>query len=271
LINSILVALVPALVRLTSGASLADFGLSLENLKEQVTVGAGAALLMTPPVLAIQSLAVRVWHSQKHPVEQMVLDRFSPGIAILAVISTIILAPMIEELLFRGIVQRWLTRLLGHGSVSMTFDKDKQYPELMDDDLIWTSDAEATSIDEDTEIDKPNGENDQVGSATRSTLAIILTSLFFAAMHLPQWPAPIAIFLLSLALGALYQRTGSLIAVIVMHGTFNGFSTLLLLLEALSRQIQPNNSVPQPEPLLGLLSYIFTQASFAVQFISFVR
>jgi hypothetical protein len=90
LINSILVALVPALVRLTSGASLADFGLSLENLKEQVTVGAGAALLMTPPVLAIQSLAVRVWHSQKHPVEQMVLDRFSPGIAILAVISTII-------------------------------------------------------------------------------------------------------------------------------------------------------------------------------------
>ena len=73
--------------------------------------------------------------------------------------------------------------------------------------------------------------------AISAGLPIVLTSLAFASLHATQWPAPLAIFLLSMALGALYHRTGSLLAVITMHATFNGFSTLLLLLEALSRQI----------------------------------
>ena len=73
---------------------------------------------MTPAVLAIQSLAVRIWPPRKHPVEDMILEEFTPGVAVLAILSTMILAPMIEELLFRGIVQRWLTRLFS----------DRQYP-----------------------------------------------------------------------------------------------------------------------------------------------
>ena len=51
---------------------------------------------------------------------------------------------------------------------------------------------------------------------------------------MPQWPAPVAIFLLSLGLGALYQRTGSLVASFVLHAAFNGFSTLTLILVALN-------------------------------------
>src|SRR5262249_28766190 len=58
---------------------------------------------------------------------------------------------------------------------------------------------------------------------------IAVTSVIFAAMHGPQWPAPIALFVLSFVIGYVYQRTGSLIAAICMHATFNGFSTLLLL------------------------------------------
>src|SRR5262249_49881930 len=119
LINGILLVLVPLLVRLTSGASLADFGLSLLRWKRQMAIGVGAAFLMTPAVYAIQSLAVRIWKSRQHPVEQMVLDQFSIGIAILAMGSTVVLAPMIEELLFRGIVQRWLTRALGNRTSSL--------------------------------------------------------------------------------------------------------------------------------------------------------
>jgi membrane protease YdiL (CAAX protease family) len=59
-------------------------------------------------------------------------------------------------------------------------------------------------------------------------LAIVLTSALFAAVHLPQWPAPVAIFILSLGLGVVYQRTGSLFASSLMHALFNGFSTLIL-------------------------------------------
>ena len=59
-------------------------------------------------------------------------------------------------------------------------------------------------------------------------------------MHLPQWPAPIAIFLLSMGLGTSTSRTGSLLAAIVMHGTFNGFNTVLMLMAAIDHQLQPH-------------------------------
>jgi hypothetical protein len=57
----------------------------------------------------------------------------------------------------------------------------------------------------------------------------VLTSLFFGFVHLPQWPAPIALFVLSISLGTVYQRTGSLIASSFMHATFNGLSTIALI------------------------------------------
>ena len=46
-----------------------------------MAIGAAAALLMTPAVYAIQSLAVRIWKYQHHPVEELVLGKFSFGIA----------------------------------------------------------------------------------------------------------------------------------------------------------------------------------------------
>jgi membrane protease YdiL (CAAX protease family) len=200
---------------------------------------------MTPAVYAVQSLAVRIWRSQQHPVEQMVLDKFSVGIAILAVASTIVLAPMIEELLFRGIVQRWLARLVGDRPRSSTIEEDPGSPGIPGDDFEWEPGHPLTKAVEEGEAENKRGVLVHQGASPGSSLPIVLTSVLFATMHLPQWPAPIAIFLLSMALGRLFQRTGSLIAVATMHATFNGFSTLLLLLEALSRQLQPHQAAPQ--------------------------
>ena len=80
-------------------------------------------------------------------------------------------------------------------------------------------------------------ENVNLPYRPRSTLwtgvAIVLTSLIFAALHAAQWPAPIPLFLLAVGLGVVYQRTGSLLAPIVMHAVFNGFSTLMLFFVAL--------------------------------------
>jgi membrane protease YdiL (CAAX protease family) len=254
MINGLLIVLVPALILVSCRGSLADFGLDFEDWRHQIAIGSVAALLMTPAVYAIQSLAIRVWRSQKHPVEQMVLDRFSIGIAALAIVSTMVLAPVIEELLFRGIMQRWLTKLLGDrdrtpsvspvqpGPVGIGLDHDSDLPL-------------PRRLGELPEVEILNERCHRGGTPVIATLPILMTSLFFATMHLAQWPAPIAIFLLSMALGTLYQKTGSLLAVVTMHGTFNGFSTLLLLLEALSRQLQPN-AVPHACIGLDLLSPI---------------
>jgi membrane protease YdiL (CAAX protease family) len=65
-------------------------------------------------------------------------------------------------------------------------------------------------------------------------LGIIFTSLVFGAIHFDQWPAPIPLFMLALIIGSVYYRTGSLIAAICMHATFNGFSTLGLFVAVLA-------------------------------------
>ena len=59
-------------------------------------------------------------------------------------------------------------------------------------------------------------------------LAVIITSVIFAIIH-PLWTAPM-IFLLSLCLGYAYERTGSLWVPILMHAMFNTTSTLMFLL-----------------------------------------
>jgi membrane protease YdiL (CAAX protease family) len=80
----------------------------------------------------------------------------------------------------------------------------------------------------------------------------MLTSFLFAAVHLPQWPAPLAIFLLSLGLGVVYQRTGSLVASVVMHGLFNSLATLVLLGGMLEKELprpeKKNPAVPAAKP-----------------------
>jgi membrane protease YdiL (CAAX protease family) len=239
-INGVLVVLVPLLLRFTARARLADFGLTLVDWRRQVAVGAAAALLMTPAVHAVQGLAVRVWGYQKHPVEQMVLGDFSPGIALLAVVSTVVLAPLVEELLFRGIVQRWLVRLAGEPREARSRANPGGLTDLGPEMLSPSRDPfdpRATMEDATGSAYRASLLQESVGPAPAPGLPILLTSLGFAALHAAQWPAPIAIFLLSMAIGVLYHQTGSLLAAITMHAMFNGFSTLLLLLSALSQQI----------------------------------
>jgi membrane protease YdiL (CAAX protease family) len=242
--NGLLLVLVPAFVRLTSGAGLADLGLHRQEWPRQMGIGVRAAVLMTPPVCAIQFLTVHIWRSQAHPVEQMVLEKLTVRVAILAVLSTMVLAPLIEELLFRGIFQRWLGRLVEDRPLPTTTipEKGRFGPlEPENESFFLNSKAaptESTPIDPGSEILASGHRPAKPPSSRSSSLPILFTSFFFAAMHLSQWPAPVAIFLLSMALGTVYQRTGSLLAAITMHATFNGVNTLLLLLLALGLHIQ---------------------------------
>jgi membrane protease YdiL (CAAX protease family) len=236
-VNLLLILLVPAHLRLSTGATWADLGLNARRWVRQIAVGIRYALLMTPVVYGVQSIAVRIWRRQEHVVEQMILDKLTLGGAVLAVLSTMVLAPLTEELLFRCIIQRWLSRLLGGNSKA----EPKALPK---DDFEWEPDVlPATGpLGLTSPLSKKTSQLPEV--PITANLAIFLTSIAFAAMHFPQWPAPIAIFFLSMALGTVYQRTGSLIATIAMHGTFNGISTLLLLLAAIALKIHPQVQPP---------------------------
>jgi membrane protease YdiL (CAAX protease family) len=245
LTNLALLILLPLVLRMTSGGRLRDLGLSFEGWPRQVAVGAVAALSAAPFVYSIQFLAIRIWDSSAHPLQKMLLDEFSPGVAELAILSGVILAPVVEELVFRGIFQSWLAELFTRRrSVSPL-----QSPETVIKDAesatgtsVWDLELDTQNIQPSQSPAKPDFTFGGNRAGARSH-GIVLTSLLFAAVHAGQWPAPIALFLLALVIGTVYERTGSLMAAIVLHATFNGLSTVAMFIVLLASPIVDANKV----------------------------
>jgi membrane protease YdiL (CAAX protease family) len=286
-INGIFILLLPGLARLTSGARLRDLGLSLRGWRRQAAIGIVAVLFLMPIVYSVQMACVSFLHLPdqerekfKHPLEKMLRDTFSPGVASVALLSAVVLAPVFEELMFRGFIQSWLVkafeRLAGlfrpsetvrpsaPPSPDVTLQADSFVAHISaDPDLVGLPAGPGPDIgywEAADESPEPVRGDDRPSETTesgdnpfrpRSRLwtgaAIGLTSLIFAALHAAQWPAPIPLFLLALGLGVVYQRTGSLIAPICMHAVFNAFSTLMLFLVALQG---PDKEKPAARPVL---------------------
>ncbi|WP_165072334.1 CPBP family intramembrane glutamic endopeptidase [Paludisphaera rhizosphaerae] len=200
----------PWFFRRCSRVGLEALGLTTRRLPEQILTGFIAALIATPVVYIVQFLAVRFFSPESHPVEKMMKDHFSPATAILAFVSAVVLAPIAEETLFRGVLQGWLSRVFRNPFVP---PEDSDTDEL--NEVCWP--------------------------------AVVLTSALFAALHIAQWPAPIPLFFFAMILGVVYQRTGSLLTAITMHGVFNGFSTLMMLVQQLGADLrQVEDIVPAP-------------------------
>jgi membrane protease YdiL (CAAX protease family) len=66
-----------------------------------------------PLVLAIMILSIRVFQPTPHAIEQLISRSPTWGNFMLATVSAAVIAPLQEELLFRGILMPWLRRLLG--------------------------------------------------------------------------------------------------------------------------------------------------------------
>ncbi len=213
-VDLILIVLLPILVRLTSGARVRDLGASARYWRAQVGLGLIAGLITIPVVYVIQGLSVRIWTSNEHRLETMLREELSQHSMSLALITAVVLAPAMEELLFRGLLQRWLIKLFTR-AVSAPVATNAPEITIAPDALARHESTEQPAL---------------VTWTSPAALGIVSTSLVFAAVHAPQWPAPIPLFVFSVALGVVFQRTGSLIAVAVMHAMLNAISTFVMIL-----------------------------------------
>jgi membrane protease YdiL (CAAX protease family) len=269
--NLVLLAVIPALLRLTSGATLADLGIERRGLGAQALAGTVGFLLFAPLVYILNGLALLLWKQNKHPLEQMVVTEPTAGIACLAFLSAVVLAPAAEELIFRGVIQNWLQRFFLRPDVEEALDlaadlnpdpdagagpgvggRAVSLPPLdtaVEAEVEVASSGEVTRLPVELSVDpaailpgwEPSAglvEPERIAPSSRRRqpwhAPILITSAVFAAVHMPQWPAPLAIFFLSVGLGAVYQRTGSLIASFVMHALFNGLGTMMLFMAILA-------------------------------------
>jgi membrane protease YdiL (CAAX protease family) len=243
LVDLLMLIVIPLVTRLTCGARLRQFGLSFDGWWQQAAVGIVATLIAAPPVNAIQILATRFWAPRTHPVQDMMFKEFSFGVAGLAVLTAVVLAPLFEELAFRGLIQSWLVALLARRraptdtivveEISLPAPADQA---AVPGEMKVETEAQANNpYDPPKSLDLPQPlELPSTQRPVHVWLAIVATSLLFASVHAPQWPAPLALFALAVVIGTVYHRTGSLIAAVFMHATFNGLSTLFLFVALLS-------------------------------------
>lgn len=94
-----------------ASAYLDDLGLSLGKLPNDLRLGAKTFLAAIVPVYGIQSLLTYVLDfPSEHPLAKLARDQSDIGVLLLATLSAVVIAPLIEEFLFRVVLQGWLEK-----------------------------------------------------------------------------------------------------------------------------------------------------------------
>ncbi len=178
-----------AFIKLACRATWSDLGWQRGHLAKDVRLGVLGFLAAAPPTFFLQGVLTK-WFPYHHMVTDALGREPPPGLFLLALGMVVLVAPMVEEFLFRVLLQGWFERL----------DEERR--------------TKAPSLTLSPPRDWP----------------IIVSSALFGLLHLGQGPAPVPLFVLALAMGYLYRQTHRQTPSLVLHGCFNATNMLLILL-----------------------------------------
>jgi membrane protease YdiL (CAAX protease family) len=231
---------VPLVFYVLRGIPPGRIGLTQRLLGRNVLAGVGAWLLITPLVFVVNLLATYLQTLadpggvQEHPLTRIAEQRpTAPELAVL-VVSAVVAAPVVEETVFRGVLQPWFAGFRSGGATAMAAAFGAA--------LVPRQSEMAAAL-------RHGGEGLLTAVAPAlfvlallpfylavarhpprpDSPAIFGTALLFASIHANVWPTPVPLFVLGLALGTLSARTGSLVGPMVLHGLFNAVTCVWLL------------------------------------------
>jgi membrane protease YdiL (CAAX protease family) len=250
-----------ALMFLSSGTRPNHYGLTWARWPANLGLGVVSFLVAWPIIMGTQKLAVLAFPPTSDPYLALAKLGLSAWEWLLFGFQLIVAAPVLEEILFRGILQGWLRRATLAGQLTLPFvtlflaasgfaEFDKatdqyifHYGPLVFAMFLasgygyWLYRLTRCFGLSDVEIQRwqplptePKGDDERRRrwADANATLAIFGTAMLFAVVHSSNWPAPVALFPMGLALGWLSRRTQSLIGPIVFHAMFNLTSFIAL-------------------------------------------
>jgi membrane protease YdiL (CAAX protease family) len=198
-----------------------QLGFDRRRLPSGVALGACGLLLAMPLVYATMVgsewvyRVVRYTHPSEHDLLRVMGETADPGLKYVMVAAAVLVAPLWEELLFRGhiqtIVRELLIRIAGQ-------------PAPLDLTPVLAPSGGTVLAYANTGTDAER----RVPHPAASWVAVVLTSAMFAGVHTP-WQMP-AIFVLSLCLGFAYERTNNLWVPVTIHAMFNTLMTTYFFL-----------------------------------------
>lgn len=195
-------------------ADATDLGWTKINWKQNVQVGLVAGFLIIPLVLATNILVHQfLKETYNHQVFEMVRHSI-----LLTALSTVIMAPLVEEWHFRVFFQGFLERISGKSD-------DQQKNRLMHGDIR----AERINQQVDKQAKEKGHPKDRPLQTIVPIWPLFLSAFVFAAMHSGQGAAPYALFVFAICLGLLYRSTHSVIPCLIVHGLLNLWSFVALI------------------------------------------
>jgi membrane protease YdiL (CAAX protease family) len=234
------VASMTALLWALSSTRPYQVGLTAHRLGKNVLLGVLTGVCVVPVVylilLAVNASLRGVGEApEEHPITKLVRSHPRSIDFVAGGFAALVAAPLVEELLFRGIIQPWFrTRRWGEWfgiagalflAVALRWSGLRAgwrahgwagaWPELLPAAFVLVMAA---------------GYLMARARLPAAAGAVFVTSLLFAAGHSFALSHPVPLFVFSLALGALRFRTQSLVPSVVAHGLFNAVAWVLLLL-----------------------------------------
>lgn len=198
---------------------------------QHLGIGIVGAVMILPPIMIFQAiLASQIRY--EHPLLNVLQQQVPWPTMITMAVSASIVAPLAEELYFRGVFQGWLERLSAVGVTA------QDRPEIVTDEIRFDystpiSDRYPVGATSEQEASSRVAIASSIAEPRRSIWPGVLASLLFALVHLGQGPAPISLFFLALGIAYLYRQTGSIWPGIVVHFVLNGTSTTVMMLTTL--------------------------------------
>ncbi|HEV3263818.1 MAG TPA: CPBP family glutamic-type intramembrane protease [Gemmataceae bacterium] len=220
------------LLRAGSGTRAYQLGLACRRAAADIACGCIGWLIVTPVVLVLNLIATVCYElisgseAHPHPLTLLMSNGALPVEWAVAVYTAVIAAPVLEELVFRGMIQFWLARQPWAANVAVAGAFALAA-------LRWAAQGPGPALFVVAMLPgylfiEPLSR--KWLPDPRTARALYSTALLFAASHSFAWPTPIALFVLGLGLGYVAHRSQSLIGPIVWHGLFNGMTCLALAL-----------------------------------------